>query len=117
MGLQTVNLKDSKGLEGLIVGICLGGLATTAVVLRLLSRRMMKVQLGADDYMIIVALVGVSQAFGYGRDANRLKFRSLPMHVLFLTYSVSEQTLPSFTRLLNRYRCYLWSYWYTHRAR
>ena len=54
---QIVDLHASKGLTGLIVGVCFTAIATGAVALRILSRRMMKTALGVDDYMIILALV------------------------------------------------------------
>ena len=54
---RVADLHDSKGLPGLIVGVCFTAIATGAVILRIKSRKMMKTALGMDDYMIMVALV------------------------------------------------------------
>ena len=61
MALQPASLDGSKGLVGVIVGGIFGLLATVAVALRIVSRRMTKARLGADDYMMVVALVGTSR--------------------------------------------------------
>ena len=58
MGLEPVDLHGSQGLSGIILGSCFGFVATIAVVLRIISRRLTKNPLGADDYMIVMALVG-----------------------------------------------------------
>ena len=61
MALQPASLDGSKGLVGVIVGGIFGLLATVAVALRIVARRMTKARLGADDYMMVVALVGTSR--------------------------------------------------------
>ena len=66
MALQPASLDGSKGLIGVIVGGIFGLLATVAVALRIVSRRMTKARLGADDYMMVVALVGTSRLVDEG---------------------------------------------------
>ena len=91
--IRVVDLTDSKGLPGLILGICFTAIATLAVILRVISRRMIKTPLGVDDYMIIVALVRyLSTDAKYGR-LNTPMNRFLALGAKFATSSVGQQML------------------------
>ncbi len=57
MSLQPVNLNGDVGVRPLVVAVIFIVLATVSVVLRYVSRRMMKAPLAADDYLICLALV------------------------------------------------------------
>lgn len=88
---QVADLHDSKGLPGLIVGVCFTAIATVAVILRIKSRKMMKTPLGVDDYMIMVALVrNLSTDTSYGR-LNIPINRSLALDALSATSSVGKE--------------------------
>lgn len=50
-------LHANRGYRVLVANVVLASLATFAVVLRIASRRLKKVALGADDIAIIIALV------------------------------------------------------------
>ena len=53
-----LNLYDGdRGLQLIIISVVFGSLATVAVALRLMSRRIKRKNLAADDYWIILALV------------------------------------------------------------
>ena len=55
---QVVSLdNENRGLPGLVVCVIFVALATVATGLRVLSKRMLRLQLAADDYWVIAALV------------------------------------------------------------
>ena len=51
------NIRQNRGPEIIVSSTICIALAITAVALRLLARRVAKVQIKADDYMMILALV------------------------------------------------------------
>ena len=57
---------DSIGYSTLVVCIFFAILATAAVIARLYTRRLLKAGLGADDWWIIVGLIGY---YAYTADA------------------------------------------------
>ena len=61
IAVETAHYDDNKSPTVIAGSIILIATATLAVILRLVSRRFRRLQLGADDYMIILALV-----FAYG---------------------------------------------------
>ena len=91
--IRVVDLQDSKGLPGLILGICFTALAACAVSLRLISRRMIKTPLGLDDYMIIVALVRYPSTNAKYGQLNTPTNRFLALGAKFATSSVDQQML------------------------
>ena len=54
---RSANLHSNSSLAPLVVAVLFGSLAMIAVVLRLMSRRIQKLYLVMNDYMILVALV------------------------------------------------------------
>lgn len=60
MTRRSPGLERNRGLAQVVVAIVFGIIAIIAVVLRITSRRMSRVSLGMNDYMIVLALV---QAF------------------------------------------------------
>ena len=57
---RKIETHNHRGVELLVIATSILFLATIAVALRFVSRRIKRVRLAADDYMIIVALVGSS---------------------------------------------------------
>jgi len=57
---QLNHINDNKSLEMVSSQICGMVIAFVAVALRLLSRRVGRVPILSDDYMIVVALVGAN---------------------------------------------------------
>lgn len=53
-------LRARDGRNVVIVIIVLGVLAIAAVILRVFSRRIRKVSLGLDDYLMLTAIVSVT---------------------------------------------------------
>lgn len=84
-------MHGSKGIEGLIVGGSFIAFATVTVVLRLISRRMMKNALEVDDYMIVVALVGKNLLLERQMQLIISINRYLPMGVFSATLLVSHE--------------------------
>ncbi|MCJ1427901.1 hypothetical protein MMC29_005807 [Sticta canariensis] len=56
-GEHTTNMERDGGMAQLVVAVAFGSLAIVAVVLRIISRRLSRVYLQLNDYMIIFALV------------------------------------------------------------
>jgi len=54
---RSIDLRRDPGVTQLVVTVIFTLLAIIAVVLRLASRRLSKVKIQLDDYIIIVALV------------------------------------------------------------
>lgn len=55
---RTVNsINNVHQLQPLVIAVIFPSLATVAVVLRLISKRIIKTAFGMDDYMILAALV------------------------------------------------------------
>ena len=65
MSLEERNIErdNDRGVELLVITVIFLALATLAVIFRFVSRRMKRVGLAADDYMIIVALVSCSHIY------------------------------------------------------
>ncbi|KAL8734369.1 MAG: hypothetical protein Q9166_001567 [cf. Caloplaca sp. 2 TL-2023] len=57
---RSVDLDGNSGVAQLVVAIIFGTLATISVVLRIVSRRLSRVSLSMNDYMIIIALLPLS---------------------------------------------------------
>lgn len=64
---QIKNINDNRGREIVVVTIILAVLATLAVILRFACRRLTKIAISWDDYLIVVGLVRV--------ESSRLKLR------------------------------------------
>ena len=61
---RSIELSSDAGLAQVIVAIFFGAITIAAVILRLVSRRISKVSLGMNDWMIILALVrNISQSW------------------------------------------------------
>ena len=56
-GEHTAGMERDGGMAQLVVAVAFGSLAIVAVVLRIISRRLSRVYLQPNDYMIIFALV------------------------------------------------------------
>ena len=54
---HSIDMARDGGMAQLVVAVVFGTLAVLAVALRIISRRLSRVYLRANDYMIIVALV------------------------------------------------------------
>lgn len=54
---RTTEMERNGGMAQLVVAVVFGSLAIVAVVLRIISRRLSRVYLQTNDYMIIFALV------------------------------------------------------------
>jgi hypothetical protein len=67
MGLQPVELRGDAGVQLIIIGVVFFTLASAAVALRLISRRVAKKSLAAEDWMVCVALVKPSFFFARPR--------------------------------------------------
>ena len=59
---ESVHIHDSRASNIVISSAICIGLAITAVLLRLLARRLSKAKILADDYMMVFALVSRQQA-------------------------------------------------------
>ena len=57
---REIETQNRRGVELLVIAVVILLLATLAVALRFVSRRIKRVRWAADDYMIIVALVSAS---------------------------------------------------------
>ena len=55
--VRKIETQNNRGVELLVIAVVILSLATLAVALRFVSRRIKRVRWAADDYMIIVALV------------------------------------------------------------
>lgn len=74
---ELAHIHDNRAPDLVIsAAICIV-LAITAVVLRLLARRLSKVRILADDYMIIFALVSRRRASFFNQDEPRNLDRSI----------------------------------------
>ena len=58
---QLDHLHDNKAPQMVAASISFIVISTVAVILRLVARRMQKIRLGSDDYMIVVSLVRPSR--------------------------------------------------------
>lgn len=54
---HSIKMEADGGMAQLVIAVVFGVLATIAVTLRIISRRLSRVCLGMTDYMIILALV------------------------------------------------------------
>lgn len=54
---RSVDLNEDPGIAQLAVALIFGLLALLAVILRVLSRRLSKIRLAMNDYMIFLGLV------------------------------------------------------------
>ena len=74
MSLEERNIErdNNQGVRLIAITIVFLGLATLAVICRFVSRKIKRVRLAADDYMIIVALVSqLSERFEILANAHR----------------------------------------------
>lgn len=73
---QLAHYQDDRAQEAVVVTMVLAGLATLAVILRLVSRKLVGIRWKADDYLIIVAylftLSNCVQIFPGMADPSRL---------------------------------------------
>ena len=82
MGLQPVNLNGDVGWKPMVYGLVFFALAALAVALRLVSRRMMKKTLAAEDWMICLALVHFSLSIQPKGDSDKLGLQFLSFGTL-----------------------------------
>lgn len=68
MMARSARLMEDGGLAQIIVAVVFGTIAVAAVILRLVSRRISRVYLGMNDWMIVLALVGKFQLKHVGTD-------------------------------------------------
>ena len=92
MDVSEQSLRDDVSYQTIIVMVVSMVLVNFAVLLRLIARRMMKLQLMADDNMIIVA--AVCRAFTLSRPTD-----GLTSHSSLLTVMLSSTVFVSSDRI------------------
>ena len=61
---QMMHKDDSRVPTVIASGVTMAVIASAAVALRLASRRLARVKMGADDWCIVASLVSVEELFG-----------------------------------------------------
>ena len=75
--VRKIETQNNRGVELLVIAVVILSLATLAVALRFVSRRIKRVRWAADDYMIIVALVSYDSSQRLSGNTHGYSDRSL----------------------------------------